>query len=71
MCVPQASYLCANAAVPEALEGEVVWPPSRRGVDLDCSRLHGIADDDGLVDVLCEDATLQRAHTMTGLRRSI
>ncbi len=63
------THLCANSTVPEALEREVIWAPSRRGIDLDCSRLHGIADDDGLVNVLREDAALRGKHTVYLNRR--
>ena len=45
--------------VGDVLEGEVIGPPRWRSVDLHCASLHGVADVDGLVDVVREDATLQ------------
>jgi hypothetical protein len=41
------------------LEGEVIGSSCRCGVDLNGSRLHGIADQNSLVDVFGEDASLQ------------
>ena len=51
--------LAANAAVPEALEGEVVGASGGGCIHLDCTCLHGITDADGCVHVSGEQATLQ------------
>lgn len=48
-----------NPAVSQVLEGEMVRPSCRCGVDLNCSGLHRITDQNCLVDVSGEDATLK------------
>jgi hypothetical protein len=42
------------------LEGEVVRSSCRSCVDLNSSRLHGITDQNCLVDIFCEHTALQK-----------
>lgn len=56
--------LAANATVSETLEGEVVWATGWGCIDLHCACLHGIADADGCVDILCEQAPLRNTQAL-------
>jgi len=51
--------LGANATVLQTLEGEMVRSTSRCRVDLNGSSLHCITDQDCLVDISCENTSLQ------------
>ena len=61
--------LTTDAGVLHALEREVVGTASGRTIDLDGTRLHGVADLDGAIDVLREHASLQaKSRVVKGLR---
>lgn len=48
-----------NTTILQPLKGEVVRAPARGSIDLDSSSLHGIAHQDGLVNIPCEHTPLE------------